>query len=339
MNFNAKTLLVGFAAAIAMLPTGAARAASSPTLVTGHASSVTSSAAVLHGTVNPNGATTHYRFEWGLTTGYGAASPLRSAGGGAAATSVQASIDGLLPGSVYHYRVVASNASGAASGADRTFKTKGHAPPGVVTGPATQVGLRSATLSGVVDPNGQATAYKFQYGLTSAYGSETFGASVPTGHGPVTVSQPIDGLSPGTAFHYRIVALHGGVASYGADATFVTLPLRRRLVHLQARTLPRRDRRRPYLFTTAGRLGGAQSLLAPARCMGNVSVAFVRHGRVVAARLVPVQQDCTFRAQAVLRRLWTTPHPIGLRVLIRFHGNPYVAPARARPERVFAGRG
>jgi hypothetical protein len=339
MNSNAKALLAGLAAAIAVLSAGVAQAASSPTLVTDRASSVTSSSAVLHGTVDPNGATTHYRFEWGLTTGYGSASPLRSAGDGSAATLVQAKVGSLLPGSVYHYRVVASNASGASSGADRTFKTKGHAPPGATTGPVAQVGLRSATLTGVVDPNGVATTYKFQYGLSSAYGSETFGASVPTGHGPVTVSQPIEGLSPGTAFHYRIVALHGGVVSYGSDATFVTLPLRKRLVHLQTRTLPRRDRRRPYLFTTTGRLAGAQSLLESVRCTGDVSVAFVRHRRLVASRLVPVQPSCTFGTQVVLRRLRTARHRIGLLVLARFHGNPYVAPVRARPKRVFVGRG
>jgi hypothetical protein len=339
MNSNAKVLLVGLVAAMAMLPAGVAQAGSSPTLVTGPASSVTSSSAVLKGTVDPNGAATDFRFEWGLTTAYGSAGPLRSAGDGSAAKSVEAKIGGLLPGTAYHYRVVASSSSGAASGADRTFRTKGHAPPGVATGAAVQVGLRSATLTGIVDPNGEATTYKFQYGLTSAYGSETFGASVPTGHGPMPVSQPIEGLSPGTAFHYRIVALHGGVVSYGADATFVTLPLRKRLVRVRARTLPRRDRRRPYLFTTTGHLAGAQSLLESARCTGNVSVAFVRHRRLVAARLVPVQPNCTFGAQAVLRRLRTAQGRVGVRVLVRFHGNPYVAPARARPERVFAGRG
>ncbi len=338
MNLSVRMLLIGLLAAMAMLPVDVAAAASSPTLVTGQASSVTSSSAFLHAALDPNSAVTHYRFEWGLSTGYGSASPLRSTGNGSATVSVQAKAASLLPGTVYHYRVVASNSSGAASGADRTFKTKGHAPPGVATGAASQVGLRSATLTGVVDPNGEATTYKFQYGLTSAYGSETFGASVPTGHGPMPVSQPIEGLSPGTAFHYRIVALHGGVVSYGSDATFVTLPLRKRLIRVRARTLPRRERRRPYLFTTAGSLVGAQTLLESARCSGDVSVAFIRHRRLLAFRIVPVQSNCTFGAQALLRRLGNSRGRVGVRVLVHFHGNPYVAQARARPERVFVGR-
>ncbi len=342
MNLNAKLLLVVLVAAIAALPTAVARAASSPALVTGSASSVTSSSADLHGTVNPNDAATHYRFEWGLTSGYGAAGPLRSAGSGTTVNPVQTAIGDLLPGTVYHYRIIASNKLGGTSGADRTFKTKGHPPPGAATGPATEVGLGSATMTGVVDPNGAVTTYMFQYGLTSSYGSETFGAIVPAGSGPVTVAQQIQGLATGTAFHYRIVALHGGIASYGADATFVTLPQRRRLIRVRAKTTPRRDRRRPYAFTTTGRLLGASSLLASARCSGSASIALLRRRHRVAFGLVPIQPDCTFHAQTVLRALpprLRSRHRLRLHVAVRFLGNPYVAPRKARPEQVVIYRG
>jgi hypothetical protein len=341
MNSTVKLLLIVLVAATGLLSTGVADGASSPALVTGRASSVRSASAVLHGTINPNGEATHYRFEWGLTTSYGAASPLRSAGSASAVSSVDATISALLPGTVYHYRVVASNNSGATSGADRAFKTKGHPPPGASTGSVTQIGLRAATVSGVVDPNGEATTYLFQYGLTSAYGSQTFGVTLAAGGGPMTVSQQLQGLAPGTAFHYRIVALHGGITSYGADATFVTLPLRRRLARLRAKTLPHRERGRSYLFKTTGRLIGASSLLASARCSGSVSVAFLRHRHPVAVRLVPLQPDCTFMSQTRLRNLprrLKRRNRVGLRVEVRFRGNPYVASARARAEEIVIGR-
>jgi hypothetical protein len=341
MNSNAKLLLAVLVSATVVVPGGVAQAASSPTLITGRPTSVTPASAVLHGTVNPNGSATDYRFEWGLTTSYGAASPLRSAGGGSTASSVEAKISGLLPGSVYHYRLIASNGSGAASGVDRAFKTKGHAPPGATTGAVTQVGLRTATVSGVIDPNGEATTYMFQYGLTSAYGSETFGSTLPAGEGPMTVSEQLSGLAPGTAFHYRIVALHGGISSYGGDATFVTLPLRRRIAQLHAKTLPHREAQRPFLFKTSGRLSGASTLLSSVRCTGSVSIAYLRHRHPVAVRLVPLAPDCTFTSQTRLRHLprrLRRGNRIGLRVEVRFRGNPYVAPVRARAEQVVIGR-
>ncbi len=340
MNPKAK-LVILLAAATASLPAGVAHAASSPALGTDPASSVTSSSAILHATVDPNGATTHYRFEWGPTSGYGAANRLKSAGAGTTVSSVQATIGGLLPGTIYHYRVVASNKFGGTSGDDRTFTTKGHPPPGAATGPATGVGSRSATMTGVVDPNDAATTYMFQYGLTSSYGIETFGVTLPASGLPVSVAQPIEGLSPGTAFHYRIVALHGGIASYGNDATFVTLPLHQRFVRVRARTTPRRRGRRPYAFTTTGSLLGAASLPASVRCSGSASVALVQHRHRFTLSLVPVQPNCTFQAQSVLRALprrLRGRRRVRMRVLVRFRGNAYVAPMRARPEHVLIDR-
>ncbi len=59
---------------------------------------------------------------------------------------------------------MAANGSGSATGADHTFTTAGNPPPGVSTGPATQISKNAATLTAVVSPNKQATTYYFQYG-------------------------------------------------------------------------------------------------------------------------------------------------------------------------------
>jgi len=45
--------------------------------------------------------------------------------------------------------------------------------PSVTTGGASSVTSSSATVSGSVNPNGEATMYAFQYGTTSGYGHET----------------------------------------------------------------------------------------------------------------------------------------------------------------------
>ncbi len=84
---------------------GAAGAASSPAVVTGGTSSRTNTSAVLDGTVNPNGSSTTYYFQWGLTTGYGATSKPASAGNGTTTVAVKTTAAGLTPGTTYHYRL------------------------------------------------------------------------------------------------------------------------------------------------------------------------------------------------------------------------------------------
>lgn len=333
MSRNAKLLALALATALVMAPAGVAQAASSPAVVSGNATAVDPSSALLHGSVNPNGAATKYRFEWGVTTDYGSASPMLSAGHGEKFVTVQAPVEGLVPGTTYHYRLVASNRFGGTSGADRTFRTKGHPPPAATTGAAMPVGLRSATVSGTVEPNGEATAYKFEYGLTSAYGLQTAEGTVPAGSEPAGVSAQLEGLAPGTVFHYRLVALHAGIASYGADASFVTLPLRQQRARVRAKTRPRRSRRRPHVFTTTGRVLGGPGLPPSARCSGSASVALLLRKHRVAFKLVAVQPDCSFSARTRLRHLPPRARRhrrLRLRVFVRFRGNDYLAPARAR---------
>jgi hypothetical protein len=94
------------------------------------ASDVTHQAAFLNGRVDPEGSPVEAcRFEWGTTTEYGATVPCSpdSLGSGTANVPVSAEVSYLVPGSTYHFRVVASNAAGEQVGADRTF-TAGSAP-------------------------------------------------------------------------------------------------------------------------------------------------------------------------------------------------------------------
>ena len=78
----------------------------------------------MRGPVNPNGLPTTYRFEYGRTTAYGRRTRLRTAGADFAAQLVSVKVRKLKPGKRYHFRVVATNATGTAAGADRTFRTK-----------------------------------------------------------------------------------------------------------------------------------------------------------------------------------------------------------------------
>jgi hypothetical protein len=91
-----------------------------PTVATGSPSQVQQTSAVLNGTVDPKGQTTHYFFQYGPTTAYGVQTSPASAGSGSANVSVHATITGLTPGTTYHYRLVASNATGTSNGEDKT---------------------------------------------------------------------------------------------------------------------------------------------------------------------------------------------------------------------------
>ena len=82
--------------------------------------------ATVHGSVNPNGAAiTHCVVEYGTGASYGAQSPCAPSalGDGEAFMPIGVNLSDLRPGTVYHYRVSASNVGGTAYGQDQTFRT------------------------------------------------------------------------------------------------------------------------------------------------------------------------------------------------------------------------
>lgn len=102
--------------------------------------------------------------------------------------------------------------------------------PAATTGAASDVGSLSAKLSGVVNPNGSATSYTFQYGTGASYGSETTHGSAGAGTTAANVSATLTGLAPGTTYHYRLTATNAsGQTTSGADHTFTTGPRSSRL--------------------------------------------------------------------------------------------------------------
>ena len=103
-------------------------------------------------------------------------------------------------------------------------------PPNVYTGTFVGVSTTSATLNGSVNPHGVETVYAFQYGPTTAYGTQTSPTGVGSGTTGARVSQTITGLAPGTTYHCRLVATNAAGTSNGQDVVFTTkakkIPLR-----------------------------------------------------------------------------------------------------------------
>jgi hypothetical protein len=94
--------------------------------------------------------------------------------------------------------------------------------PTATTGAATDVTATSASLAGVVNPGGGTVTWQVVYGPTSGHGESTAGATL----GPSAADQPVSvqltGLSPGTTYHYAVLATGSGGSAAGADLTFTT---------------------------------------------------------------------------------------------------------------------
>lgn len=305
----------------------AAALAASPTATTGAATKVSQTGVVLHGAINPNGVATGYVFQYGPTPNLGLDSTSFAIGHGTKAVDVARPLGGLIPGTVYYYRIAATSTAGTAFGSTQHFTTGGHPPPAVVTGVALNVRKTMATPTGLINANGGAAGWQVQYGLTPAYGFQTPVLPLtPVLATPLPVSAQLSGLAPATLFHYRIVAVPAvGPVSYGADATFFTEPDRRPVPRFSPRTSPGTDKKAPYTFTTTGTLQGASFIPAVNRCTGNVGVRYYNGRRQLAIVVAPVGGDCKFTAQASFKRTHGKG-AVALRVTVDFRGNGYLAP-------------
>ena len=209
-----------FLTGLLLTGTGSAAVVAAPTAITGPVSAVGTTTATATGTVNPGGQSTSWYVEYGTTTGYGRKTATKSAGAGTTNVQVSASLTGLAAGTTYHYRVVATNASGTSRGAAGIFTTA--SAPTATTGAATGVTPTSAALNGAVDPNGRETTWYFEYGTSTGYGSQTAAQSAGSGTTARSVSAGVSGLAVGRVYHFRLVATSDAGTSRGADRTFST---------------------------------------------------------------------------------------------------------------------
>lgn len=95
------------------------------------------------------------------------------------------------------------------------------APPTATTGPASEISTNGATVSATVIANAADATVQFQYGAGTAYGLSTT-QQVATGVSPVSLHAQLSSLSPGTTYHFRVVATSPDGTSFGADETFTT---------------------------------------------------------------------------------------------------------------------
>jgi phosphodiesterase/alkaline phosphatase D-like protein len=192
-----------------------------PTVTTNDASNPATTSATLNGNLTTLGtaATVNVSFEWGTATGAYTQTTANQSRTITGAFSADLAAGSLTPGTTYYYRAKADGDGAPVYGVEKSFTTLA-APPLATTNSATQVRCSSATLNGVLDSLGTAVTVdvSFEWGLTTAYGSETTpGSKTTTGDFNATLTD----LIPNTAYHFRAKTVGDGIA-YGADMVFTT---------------------------------------------------------------------------------------------------------------------
>ncbi len=141
-----------------------------PRAMTGAPTLVGATTATVSGVVTPRGQPTTFHVDYGTTAGYGSSTSSVSLPADQLNHSVTAALTGLTAGVTYHYRVVATNGSGTAAGADNLF----------VPGPGT-LGDRTPpvlSLTGVPHGRTRRTRVTARWSASDASGPVTFARSI-----------------------------------------------------------------------------------------------------------------------------------------------------------------
>lgn len=185
-----------------------------PAVATQDADGITQTTATLHGTVNPEGASTTFEFQISTDATFTSFTQVPvdddGAGDGVDATPVSATATGLSASTTYYYRLVARNGGGSStSSPGQQFQTLAPVPT-ITFGAPYGLTATTATLQATINPNGTDTLYLFEISTDPSFSSaQTIGSVADAGSGtsPITVAQLATGLSAGTDYYYRVIVV------------------------------------------------------------------------------------------------------------------------------------
>lgn len=230
--------------------TGTTTVALNPVAVTFNATSIATTTAVLNGTVDGNGVSPTYVFEWATNSslsGYTTITPASNTVAGSDPTAFTSNFTG-TSGTTYWYRIVAVKSGTRYPGEIVSFTLIEPASAATATTTnATSVQTTSATLNGTIDPNLQSiTEVRFLYGTSNTLsggtskilyevdenGAETAVKVSLSGANPIDLAWPLTGLTNGTTYYFRIEAsyndgtartVNGNILSFRTGSTAQTI--------------------------------------------------------------------------------------------------------------------
>jgi DNA-binding beta-propeller fold protein YncE len=217
------------------------------------AGSIRGTHATLTAVLDAEGAETEYQFEYvddatfkaeakGHEFDHASTTPVQKLAASFAEVPVSAPIKGLTSETVYHFRVAAHNTHGnvqTAEGASEVATFETTPPVEVDAAYVTDVTTDSATLNGLLNPEGAPSSFHFEYLPAAAYqanleaGRAAFvGAAVApvpdgslgAGETTIPVAQIVGGLTPATAYEFRVVGSNSGGAGASRAKVFSTRP-------------------------------------------------------------------------------------------------------------------
>ena len=221
----------------------------SPTIEAEYAGAVTEGEAHLVARVNPRGLPTTYHVEFGTTSGYGQSTEELEVGADEAVHALTSVLSGLAADTTYHWRVVAVNSHGDATGPDRSFTTfpvaadeTGCPNQQLRTGPSADLpDCRAYELVSPAQKAGQVIPPDPDEYLSGSCGDSTCLPRVPTGQTPMQArpdgeavvylgqpfsiglsAEPNDYLARRTAAGWQTQSLNPGIvggkyAAFSAD--------------------------------------------------------------------------------------------------------------------------
>lgn len=125
-------------------------------------------------------------------------------------------------GSVYHYRVVVSSALGTEASEEHTYALPVDGQPILRAVDSRNVASTSAQVFARVAPLGRRAESFVEYGETDRYGRRSTRTYVGLETSPRDALMTLDGLTPRTTYHYRVVGVSAAGTRCSEDHTFTT---------------------------------------------------------------------------------------------------------------------